>query len=434
MDLDSFERIRDSFDHFHAFFGGLFGRKEVRANSSKYLRGLLVQADERSNAENLAEAVGAGPRDLQRFLTEAHWDDLPVISRLQEYLGPRLQHPEAVWAVDETGFAKQGVKSVGVKRQYSGTLGRTGNCQIGVFLAHVGPRGRALVDRRLYLPHEWVDDPARCDEALVPEDARVYHSKPELALLMLHRAKEWGHLSAEWVTADEVYGNSPDFRDGVTALGMHYVAEVAGNTPVWPEQWAWEVPPYRGRGPRPAPRPMVAERREARERVAALPESAWQAVTVAEGSQGPRTYLFARERVRDSRDGKPGVVVWLVHRKNLDGSEPRYYFSDAPEDTTLATLARVSAQRWPVETEFETNKENVGLDEYEVRSWPGWYRHMTMSLLANAFLLTLQQEWGEKDAPDHPATSVPGRARIAAAKALDPRRTPMVAGRHPVAE
>jgi SRSO17 transposase len=428
MDLESLERVRISFDSFHAFFADLFGRKEVRANSRRYLRGLLVQVEERSNAENVAEAVGAKPRDLQRFLTDARWEDLPVIARLQRYLGPRLEHEEAVWAIDETGFAKQGKKSVGVKRQYSGTLGKTGNCQIGVFLAHVGPRGRALVDRRLYLPREWVEDVARCEEALVPEDARRYYTKAELALLMLQRAKEWGYLRADWVTADEVYGNAPDFRDGVAALGLHYVVEVAANTPVWPVEWAWEVPPYRGRGPRPVPRPLVKERQEARQRAAALPEDAWQAVTVAEGSQGPRTYLFARERVRESRDGKPGALVWLLHRRNLDGSEPRYYFSNAPADTSVATLARVCAQRWPIETEFQETKDAVGLDEYEVRSWPGWYRHITMSLLANAFLLTLQQEWGEKGAPSHPTPGVSSCARTAAAEALDLRRPAVLDG------
>lgn len=428
MDIQEFDRIKAEFAEFHAQFAPLFGRKETRQNSEEYLRGLIVQTKERANAENVAEAVGAQPRNLQHFLRLACWDDLAPVEQLQEYLGPRLADGEAVWVIDETGFPKQGSKSVGVKRQYSGTLGKTGNCQVGVFLAHVGPRGSALVDRRLYLPQEWVDDPARCEEALVPPEARVYRTKPELALLMLQRAKGWGHLGAQWVTADEVYGNSPGFRDGVVAGGWHYVLEVAANTPVWPVEWTYEVPPYRGRGHRPAPRPMVAERKEARERAAALPKGAWQKVTVGEGSQGPRTYEFARERVRDSRDEKPGKVVWLLHRRNLGGSEPRYYFSEAPEDTPLDKLARVTGWRWSVETEFETNKGEVGLDEYEVRSWPGWYRHVTMSLLASAFLLTLQQDWGEKDAPDHAAAGTSRRVRTTAAEALDPRPTPLVAG------
>jgi SRSO17 transposase len=161
-------------------------------------------------------------------------------------------------------------------------------------------------------------------------------------------------------------------------------------------------------------------------------------VTVAEGAQGPRTYRFAAERVRDRRDGEPGAVVWLVHRQNLDGTGPRTYFSNAPEETPLATLARVAAARWRApagrETELETNKSDVGLDESEVRSWPGWNHHVTLCLLASAFLLTLQQEWGQKDATHHAAPGLPSGARGLAAAALLPRATPGVAAGHPTAQ
>jgi SRSO17 transposase len=427
LDVEEFHRLEESFGQFHAAFAPAFGRQQWRERSQDYLRGLLVQAAERGNAENLSEVTHASERVLQRFLSEAKWDDGAVTRQLQAYLAPRLAHPEAVFAVDESAFPKQGKKSVGVARQYCGALGKVAGCQVGVFLAHVGPRGRALVDKRLYLPREWTQDPERCTEAQVPADERAYQSKSALALALLRQAKAWGHLMAEWVTGDDEYGKSPEFRDGVAQEGWNYVLEVPGNTPVWPVETTWSTPPYGGRGRPPQPQPVVAERREVRERAAALAPTAWHAITVAEGAQGPRTYLFACERVRESRDREPGEALWLIHKQNLDGTEPRAYFSNAPAFTPPRTLARVSAARWPIETEFEAEKSHVALDEYEVRRWPGWHHHLTMCLLASAFLLTLQQEWGEKDAPGDPAPGAPDRLRTLAAQALDPRRTARLA-------
>lgn len=413
MDVQEFERVYGSFQAFHAEYASDFGRKQWRENSQSYLQGLLVQAEERRNAENMAEALPLSARALQRFLTDARWDDTAVIAHLQADLAPRLNDPLAVWAVDSSGFPKQGKKSVGVARQYCGALGKIANCQVGVFLAHVGPRGRALVDKRLYLPPEWVHDPARCDAAGIPREEQVYRSETELALAMLQAAPQRGALTAAWVTGDDAFGKSPAFRDALTAAGFQYVLEVPGDTPVWPFSPTWETPAWSGRGRPPEPRPVAAQRQTVRERAVALPAAAWQAITVAEGAQGWRTYRFAAERLRETRDRKPGEVLWVVYRENLDGSEPRYYFANAPADTPLAMLARVASARWPIETEFETEKSDIGLDEYEVRSWAGWHHHLTMCFLASVFLLRMQQEWGEKDAPDHPAADLSGGARTA---------------------
>lgn len=420
-------KIYTSFRSFHSYFRPYFGRKQYRKRSWEYLKALLVQSSERRNAENLSEVVKGSPRVLQRFLTEAYWDDNTIIARLQQYLGPRLNDALAVWAIDDSGFAKQGKKSAGVARQYCNTLGKVAGCQVGVFLAHVGEKGRALVDKRLYLPESWADDPVRCEVAGIPEAARSYKAKTELALEMLRGAKQLGYLQADWVTGDDAYGQSPEFRDSLEDMGFQYVLEVPKVTPVWPLLSVWESQEWTGMGRPPVAKPAQGQRKTAEERAKQLPLKAWQAITVAEGSQGPRTYLFAFERVRETRDNKPGRVTWLIHRKNLDGTEPRYYYSNAGEDTSRTTLARVAASRWPIETEFEAEKSYAGLDEYEVRSFRGWHHHITMSLLAGAFLLTLQQEWGEKDAPDHPASSLPGGPRTAAAKALEPRRPRKVA-------
>src|SRR5437667_1993323 len=248
MELAEFERVYDSFCAFHAEYAPDFGRKQWRENSEQYLQGLLVQAEERRNAENMAEALPVSARALQRFPTDARWADEAVIAHLQADLGPRLRDPLAVFAVDSSGFPKQGTQSVGVARQYCGALGKIANCQVGIFLAHVGPRGRALVDKRLYLPQEWTNDPPRCAAAGVPQEQQGYRSETELALEMLQHAQARGHLGAEWVTGDDAFGKSPEFRDAVAALGFCYVLEVPGDTPVWPLEVAWEQPAYAGKG------------------------------------------------------------------------------------------------------------------------------------------------------------------------------------------
>ena len=402
MNVQDFERVAEAFQEFHSFFAPAFGRKECRENSQQYLHALLVQAQERKNAENLAETVPASPRALQRFLTESGWDDQAITDQLHQYLAPRLNDAEGVLIADESGFPKQGLKSVGVARQYCGTLGKVANCQMGVFLAYVSEHGRALVDKALYLPEAWIEDPTRCEEAGVPEQAQVLKTKPELAWQLIERARALGHLRANWVAADDAYGQSPQFRDRLATAGFWYVLDVPRNTLTWTRM------------------PLLGwQRLEFEERAAALPASTWQAITVGEGAQGERTYLFACEPVSDNRDHKPVVPLLALYRKNLDGSEPRYYFAHAPEGTPLDKLARVAAARWSIETEFETDKDDVGLDEYEVRGWMGWHHHITLCLLASAFLLSLQQEWGEKDAPDYASTGLPSRAGTASQAGVD---------------
>src|SRR5436190_12207599 len=212
MDASAFDQVAESFAAFHRRFAPLFGRPEAQDRSEQYLRGLLVQDAERRNVENLAEAVGAPhPRALQRLLTEAPWSTPRVRDRLQAFLGERLADADSVLVLDDSGVAKQGTHSVGVARQYSGTLGKVGNCQIGVFLAYASERGHALVDQRLYLPRPWIDDPARCRAAGVPADV-TYQSKAELALAQLRQSRQRGQLPADWVTADAGFGEIPSFR------------------------------------------------------------------------------------------------------------------------------------------------------------------------------------------------------------------------------
>ena len=298
MDTSAFEQVYGAFQDFHAYFGPLFGRREARDHSCHYLQALLVQSGERRNAENLSETVPASARVMQRFLAESPWDNDAVIGRLQEYLSPRLGHPEAVWVLDGSDFPKQSRKSAGVARQYCGRLGKGANCQAGMFLACVSPLGWALVDKWLYLPENWTSDKGWCVAAGVPEERRSYRSKTGLALEMLERALERGHLRAKWVAGDDAFGKSPSFRDGLAALGMHYVLDVPGGTTVWPLEPAWTSAEYQGFGRPRKPRLRDGQCRTMEQRSDELPGDAWREITVAEGSQGPRSYRFSAQRVR----------------------------------------------------------------------------------------------------------------------------------------
>lgn len=402
MDQAAFDQVAASFAAFHAEFAPLFGRKEAQRRGEQYLRGLLVQQTDRRNAENVAEAIdGATPRALQRLLTEAPWPTAPVVARLQRYVGARVSSPEGIFVIDESGIAKQGRRSVGVAPQYCGALGKVGNCQVGVFLAYASARGHALVDERLYLPEAWTNDPARCRAAGVPEGVG-YQSKAESGLAMLRQARVAGHLAGDWVAGDDAYGMVPTLRDALDAEGWRYVLDVPSTTPAFTRLPQVVLPAWSGRGRKPTvPRlaPDGPQPRTVAAVAAALPAATWRALTVAEGAHGPRTYHFVALRVWESRDGLPGRACWLLLRRNLDGSEPRYYLSNAPDDTPPLRLAQVAAARWVIETEFEISKSETGLDEYEVRSWRGWHHHMALALLAAAFLLTLQQDWGGERCP-----------------------------------
>ena len=290
-------------------------------------------------------------------------------------------------------------------RQYCGRLGKVANCQAGMFLAYVSPLGRAPVDKRPVsageldlgpgaLPGGWGSRGA----AELPVVSLPNHGTGSE---MLERAVESGHLRAGWVAADDAFGMSPSFRDGLTTLGMNYVLDVPAGFMVWPVEPEWTTPVYQGRGGPPKLRLVAGQRRTMEQRAAAIPEDAWRGITVAQGSPWPRIYLFNAQRVRATKRRKPGEEVWAVYRRNLDGSEPRYYLSNATEDTPLETLAYVGGSRWRIETEFETEKGDVGLDEYETRTWAGWHHHVALCLVAGAFLLSLQQAWGGIDAADH---------------------------------
>lgn len=432
MERAEFERLAEDFRRFAGRYAALFGMWVAQDHGEQYLRGLLLGRAERRNAENLAEqAGGASARSLQRFLTDAPWPVERAIERLQADVADLLGHPDGVFVVDESGFAKQGTKSAGVQRQYSGTLGKVGNCQVGVFLGYASDLGHALVDGRLYLPERWTDDRARCRAAGIPDEVE-FRTKPALALAMLRAARERHELSARWVVGDEVYGGNPAFRDAPEADGYWYVLEVPGPTLVRPVQA--EAPPPEPLGGGWSLRADLGPAETVAELAAALPADRWRLLKVAEGAQGPRSYRFARQRVREVRGGTLGAERELLLRRNPDGTELRVYLANTPPGIPTLTLGRVAAARWTIETGFEQAKGEVGLDEYEVRSWAGWHHHVTLALLANLFLLQVRRDWGGEAAPADDPAGRPGAAGAPAPPGLGSGRPGGLAGRNPGAE
>jgi SRSO17 transposase len=350
--------------------GPRFARPEVRRRAAGFLRGLLGGVD-RKNGWQLAEhARETTPDGMQRLLTSARWDPEALRDDVRGYVVEHLGDPGGVLVLDETGFLKKGAKSAGVQRQYSGTAGRVENCQVGVFLAYASPKGRALVDRELYLPKEWASDPARRAEAHVPEQVG-FATKPQLAQAMLERAVDAG-VPAGWVTADEVYGGDARLRAWLEDHDLAYVLAVKATQPLWAhgEQGPAELP--------------------ARQLVARLPARAWRRLSAGDGAKGPRVYDWAR--VGLVRPGWPGRGFWLLARRRLSDGELAFYACFGPADTTLTELVQVAGVRWAVEECFQAAKDQVGLDHYQVRRWDAWYRHVTLVLVAQAFLAAVRAQ------------------------------------------
>jgi SRSO17 transposase len=377
----------DSLDHLHLRLAGHFGRPEVRARVRRYLVGLLERV-ERKNGWQVAEAIGeAGPQGVQRLLNGAAWDAEAVRDELRAYVVEFLGDPQSgVLVVDETGFLKKGSKSCGVASQYSGTAGRTVNQQVGVFLAYATARGCAFIDRALYLPRVWAADRARRAEAGVPPGLS-FATKIALAKRMLARAFAAG-VPARWVVADCLYGRAHQFRRWLEGRGRPYVVGVLPTQVVQRADGQW------------------AAQRLAR----SLPAAAWACRSAGTGSQGERLFDWACLELAE--EVPAGMRRWLLVRRPLedpdDPAEWAYYRAYGPCETPVTDLVHVAGRRWCVEDGFAEAKGEVGLDEYEVRRWEAWHRHVTLSLLAHAFLVALRAQ--ARAATGAPKGGTPQRA------------------------
>ena len=360
---------RSELNALQARLGVLFGRAEPRRQAGLYLEGLL-SAVERKNGWQLAEHLGdARPWRTQRLLSHVQWDEAAARDLCRAHAVEALADQEAVLIVDETGFLKKGTKSAGVARQYSGTAGRIENCRIGVFLAYASGNGHALIDRELYLPKKWTEDPARRAAASIPQEVR-FATKPALARRMIARAIAAG-VPFAWVLGDEVYGSDRRLRLELEQQESPFVLAIRSIEKLWSTL-----------GDRTGPHAAAAL-------AAALPEAAWQPLSAGAGAKGERFYDWAR--VRLMRRQQPPWDHWLLARRHPSKPDQlAYYIVFGPADTSLPTLARVAGRRWAIEECFEVAKQEVDLADYEIRSHHGWYRHVTLAMLALAFLAAMR--------------------------------------------
>jgi SRSO17 transposase len=354
--------------------GTVFARSEMRTRAMAYLAGLLSPA-ERKNSWQLAEISGdQTPYGFQHLLGRAEWDSNDLRDRLRAYVTAYLHAPDAVGVIDETGFLKKGTHSAGVARQYSGTAGRIENCQIGVFLAYASRHGHTLLDRELYLPAAWTDDREHCRRAGIPDD-RAFATKPALARQMLERTRTAGVVVA-WITGDSIYGDDRALRQWLEEHRQAYVLAVSGKAFVW----------------------LQHHQRRLSTLLAELPGEGWEQISAGMGSKGPRWYDWRRLEANAPQQG--GWQRWVLLRRSVtDPTEVTAYLAYAPATTSLAEMVRVAGMRWTVEESIQTAKGEVGLDHYEVRSWTGWYRHMTLAMWAQAFLAVVRAETGTDVAP-----------------------------------
>jgi SRSO17 transposase len=358
-------------DAVHARIASRFARAEARTRVHRYLAALLAPV-ERKNGWQLAEHLGeAGPQGVQRLLNAADWDAEAVRDDLIAFVIERLGDSDGVLIVDETGFLKKGTKSVGVQRQYSGTAGRRENQQIGVFLAYAAPQGTTLLDRALYLPEGWAADADRRAEAGVPETI-TFATKGELARRMLARAFA-AAVPAAWVVGDTIYGGD-ELRRWLEEHGRPYVLAVPCTHGLW----------------------TAGHQVEAQALLTGIPGSAWARLSAGEGSQGPRWYDWALLAL--PYDAPPGMAHWLLARRSVgDPTEIAYYRVCGPAGAPMQEIVRVAGRRWCIESAFEEAKGLAGLDEYEVRKWDAWHRHITLCQLAYAALVVTRARAAQEE-------------------------------------
>ena len=383
LSLEDLETIGQELNEFLGLFKRTFVRSEPAALLELYLQGLLSDA-ERKNVEAIALKLD-GPervRNLQRFLSDYQWDEPWLQQRHWELCAQTLSDPQGVWSVDASDFAKKGSASVGVAAQYCGLLGKTANCQSGVFICYSSPKGHALLDRRLYLPQCWFE-PAyeeRRQLCHIPE-AIHFQTKPELALGLLQPLLATQPFGGHWITCDCSFGNNEPFLAQLPK-DYYYLADIACTRKVWPKAC-------------PAQRSLETEGGTVEPLLQVKSLWNWQTHKIAEGAKGPLVAAFARVRVYLSPERTPESERWLLLRNDAN-CQIKYALSNAPQQTAMRELVRVSGARWPIERCFQENKSELGLDHYEHRSWTAWHRHMQLVFLAQLFLLRLQIKFKKK--------------------------------------
>lgn len=381
-------------------FLSAFARADQAIWGHRYLQA-LVSNHPRKSIEPMALAHGFPIRSMQAFIGESSWRTAPLLQRHQQLVAHTLGEDDAVILIDESGLPKQGQHSAAVAPQYCGALGKVANCQVGVFLGYASRQGYTLLSGQLFVPEGWfADDQATLREEVgMPADL-TFKTKPELAVELVQALMQRKVIRARWLAADALYGDSPAFRDAIAALGLWYFTEIACSSLIWRRHPALIIPAWSGRGRKPTKQRLkTASNRPYRvdELLRRLPKTAWVRGTVKEGSKGPIVCDFAFVRITEARQGLPGPRIWLVIRRNVaDPQVVKFYFSNAPEAVEPLELVRISGMRWPVELTFAESKEELGMDQYETRSWLGWHHHMVLVMLAHHFLVWVRVRWADR--------------------------------------
>jgi len=390
--------ILGKLDHFWQHFAPLFQRREQSEWGVKYISGRFM-VGEKYFTNAIARRVGErSERAMQNFIGASPWDDQALIVEHQSVTQETIGHPEGCIIMDGSGFPRKGTESAGIARQYCNQTGKVDNCQVGVYLAYSSPKGYTLLDRYLHLPEIWFSSEyaERRQRCGIPEET-TFRTHQESALEMLKGVLQRGVVTFKWVLGDEEFGRDTWLLDQIADTGKWYFMQVPANTRVWLERPETEIPVWKGRG-RPPTRVTLAEGEPPPQRVdevSLLPEQ-YQRYTLHEGGKGPLVADVASIPVVAVRDGLPGPEVWLVIRHDVSSGERRYFLSNAPKETQQSQLAWLSAARWPVERSIEDCKDELRMNQYAMRSWRGWYHHMTLVMIAHLFLVTLQQDFQEQ--------------------------------------
>ncbi len=380
---------------YHNYFQPCFNHSSQEKHSKIYLKGLLSDLERKSIepiALNLLDEKEV--RLLQHYFQKGKWDEDCMLKLYQSRAGANISDENGMLTIDGSGFVKKGKESAAVARQYCGRLGKKESCQVGVFLGYTSKKGYGLLDSQLYVPEIWFSDEykQRYQKCGIPQDLD-FMTKPEIAFLLLERAQEFGYFDAKWVGCDSIFGMNHDFIDSISD-DYYYFADVRSNTLVWLQRPKVELPPYKGIGRRPSKKRPLTDPISVSD-IAEDPSLEWEKVILNDGAKGPIVAEIACLRVIECRDNLPGKEVWLYIRK-LKSGKTKYAISNAPEDIPKEELNQAAIMRWPIEQTFETGKSELGMDQYELRSWRGWHCHMLYVFIAMFFLFEVQQRFKKK--------------------------------------
>jgi SRSO17 transposase len=401
MDRSDVKDFATELQGFHENFADCFQRSESRDNFYRYMAGQFTQL-ERKSIEPIAFAVEGGKvRAMQRFVSDAPWDDETIMCKYRSLVNEDFGHPDGAIIFDESGFVKKGDDSIGVARQYCGSIGKVENCQVGVFAAYTSPHGYALIDKRLYIPEQWFSDEyhERREKCMLPAVIK-FQTKPQLAAEMLRDLAGEKLLPFRYILADSIYAN-PDFIEACESFtGVTYFLQVPEDTPCWLQHPVTVEKSYKYRGEERTKRVLSDKAKEpisVKTLAKGINDFFWYRRKVSEGAKGPIEYEFTKRRIVLSHHGIPQKTVWLVIRRTMDKETGYSFFiSNAPISTRLKTFVWLSGLRWSIEQCFEETKTELGMDQYEVRKFPGWHHHILTCMLAHYFLWHLKIRLGKK--------------------------------------